>query len=37
MSEPNVIIEKQGNIGLITLNRPQDMNTFTIPFARGAQ
>jgi enoyl-CoA hydratase/carnithine racemase len=34
MSEPNVIIEKEGHIGLITLNRPQDMNTFTIPFAR---
>ncbi len=34
MSEPNVIVEKQGNIGLITLNRPQDMNTFNIPFAR---
>ena len=34
MSEPNVIIEKEGHIGLITLNRPQEMNTFTIPFAR---
>jgi enoyl-CoA hydratase/carnithine racemase len=34
MSEPNVIIEKEGLIGLITLNRPQDMNTFNIPFAR---
>ncbi|MGC9967926.1 MAG: enoyl-CoA hydratase/isomerase family protein [Syntrophobacteraceae bacterium] len=34
MSEPNVIVEKEGHIGLITLNRPQDMNTFNIPFAR---
>jgi len=34
MSEPNVIVEKEGRIGLITLNRPQDMNTFNIPFAR---
>ncbi len=34
MSEPNVIVEKQNHIGLITLNRPQDMNTFNIPFAR---
>jgi len=34
MSEPNVIVEKQDHIGLITLNRPQDMNTFNVPFAR---
>lgn len=34
MDEPNVIVEKEGHIGLITLNRPQDMNTFNIPFAR---
>jgi len=34
MDEPNVIVEKEGHIGLITLNRPQDMNTFNVPFAR---
>lgn len=34
MSEPNVIVEKQDHIGLITLNRPQEMNTFNVPFAR---
>jgi enoyl-CoA hydratase/carnithine racemase len=32
--EANVLVEKQGAIGVITLNRPQEMNTFTIPFAR---
>jgi len=32
--EPNVIVEKEGYIGLITLNRPIDFNTFTVPFAR---
>jgi enoyl-CoA hydratase/carnithine racemase len=32
--EPNVIVEKEGYIGLITLNRPQEMNTFNVPFAR---
>jgi enoyl-CoA hydratase/carnithine racemase len=32
--EPSVIIEKEGHIGLITLNRPQEMNTFNVPFAR---
>ncbi len=34
MSEPNVLVEKQDQIGFITLNRPQAMNTFNIPFAR---
>lgn len=34
MSEPNVIVEREGHIGLITLNRPQDANTFNVPFAR---
>ncbi len=34
MDEPNVILEKEGHIGLLTLNRPQDMNTFNVPFAR---
>lgn len=28
-----VLKEKQGNIGLVTLNRPDEMNTFIIPFA----
>jgi len=28
-----VLKEKQGNIGFVTLNRPDDMNTFTVPFA----
>lgn len=33
MSEPTVIVEKQGRIGLLTLNRPQDMNTFNAALA----
>jgi enoyl-CoA hydratase/carnithine racemase len=32
--EPNVIVEKHERIGVITLNRPQAMNTFNVPFAR---
>ena len=34
MSKSNVIVEKQDQVGLITLNRPQEMNTFNVPFAR---
>ena len=34
MNSENIIVERQGHIGVITLNRPDDMNTFTIPFAR---
>ena len=34
MSYTNVLVEKQDKIGIITLNRPQAMNTFNIPFAR---
>jgi len=34
MSNTNVLVEKQDKIGIITLNRPQAMNTFNIPFAR---
>ncbi len=34
MSEPNVMVEIDGAIGFISLNRPQDANTFTVPFAR---
>jgi enoyl-CoA hydratase/carnithine racemase len=32
--EPNVLVEKQERIGIITLNRPQAMNTFNVPFAK---
>jgi len=34
MSYTNVMVEKRDQIGFITLNRPQAMNTFNIPFAR---
>jgi len=34
MSYTNVLVEKKDRIGFITLNRPQEMNTFNIPFAR---
>jgi enoyl-CoA hydratase/carnithine racemase len=34
MSDTNVIVEKQELIGLLTLNRPAEMNTFNVPFAR---
>jgi enoyl-CoA hydratase/carnithine racemase len=34
MSYTNVMVEKRDKIGIITLNRPQAMNTFNIPFAR---
>jgi len=34
MSDTNVIMEKQDLIGLLTLNRPAEMNTFNVPFAR---
>lgn len=34
MEESLVLTRKQGSIGYITLNRPEAMNTFTIPFAR---
>lgn len=34
MSYTNVIVEKRDKIGFITLNRPQAMNTFNVPFAR---
>jgi enoyl-CoA hydratase/carnithine racemase len=34
MSDTNVIVEKQDHIGLLTLNRPAEMNTFNVPFAR---
>jgi enoyl-CoA hydratase/carnithine racemase len=34
MSDNNVLVEKREGIGFITLNRPQAMNTFNVPFAR---
>ena len=34
MSDENVLVEKRDRIGFITLNRPQAMNTFNVPFAR---
>jgi enoyl-CoA hydratase/carnithine racemase len=33
MMENLVLKEKKGNIGFVTLNRPDDMNTFTVPFS----
>jgi len=29
-----ILVDKQDMIGLITLNRPEEMNTFNVPFAR---
>lgn len=34
MDYTNVLVEKRDQIGFITLNRPQAMNTFNVPFAR---
>lgn len=34
MSYTNVLLEKKDKIGFITLNRPEAMNTFNVPFAR---
>jgi enoyl-CoA hydratase/carnithine racemase len=34
MGKDLVLTEKQGMIGIITLNRPEAMNTFNVPFAR---
>ncbi len=34
MSDNNVLVEKKDGIGIITLNRPQAMNTFNVPLAR---
>jgi enoyl-CoA hydratase/carnithine racemase len=34
MTYTNVLVEKKDLIGFITLNRPEEMNTFNIPFAR---
>lgn len=34
MDYTNVLVDRQEQIGIITLNRPQAMNTFNVPFAR---
>jgi len=34
MSEQPILTEVKDRIGIITLNRPDHMNTFTVPFAR---
>jgi enoyl-CoA hydratase/carnithine racemase len=34
MEKAPILIDKQDMIGLITLNRPEDMNTFNVPFAK---
>jgi enoyl-CoA hydratase/carnithine racemase len=34
MDYTNVLVDKRDHIGFITLNRPQAMNTFNVPFAR---
>jgi enoyl-CoA hydratase/carnithine racemase len=34
MEYTNVLVEKRDRIGFITLNRPQAMNTFNVPFAQ---
>jgi Enoyl-CoA hydratase/carnithine racemase len=34
MSNKEILVEKQQHIGIITLNRPDEFNTFNVPFAR---
>ncbi|MBU0986805.1 MAG: enoyl-CoA hydratase/isomerase family protein, partial [Proteobacteria bacterium] len=34
MGQNTVLVEKNEMIGVITLNRPEEMNTFNVPFAR---
>jgi len=34
MAEANVIVEKRDAVGILTLNRPQEMNTFNVAMAR---
>ena len=34
MEKEPILVDKQDMIGLITLNRPEEMNTFNVPFAR---
>jgi len=31
MSYTNVLVDRKDHIGIITLNRPHEMNTFNIP------
>ncbi len=33
MEEESILVDKKDMIGVITLNRPKDMNTFNVPFA----
>lgn len=35
MGEKPILVDKKEMIGVITLNRPEEMNTFNVPFARG--
>jgi len=35
MGEKPILTDKKEMIGVITLNRPEEMNTFNVPFARG--
>ncbi|MCD6526262.1 MAG: enoyl-CoA hydratase/isomerase family protein [Desulfuromonas sp.] len=34
MKDKLILTSKKGRVGYITLNRPEEMNTFTIPFAK---
>lgn len=34
MEQKPILVDKKDSIGWITLNRPEDMNTFNVPFAR---
>ena len=34
MERELILVDKQDMVGLITLNRPEEMNTFNVPFAR---
>lgn len=34
MEKKPILVDKQDLIGVITLNRPEEMNTFNVPFAR---
>jgi enoyl-CoA hydratase/carnithine racemase len=33
MEKELILVDKKDMIGLITLNRPEEMNTFNVPFA----
>ena len=34
MSDKNILVERKDEIGFITLNRPENRNTFNVPFAK---